>query len=1151
MDVFAAAFAISIEYWYLALAIGVLLAIFVKALRLFWLAITFCAVLALCYSWASLLDDFGSRQPEGVALEEIAVSQTAGRFTLGSTALMQDPKLTGSASEPHVGFRQGASGWSITNVSSTRRLSLSYRDQAPGERGLSFFSSRFRLEPGDVLRLSGGANGAEIEFTHVDPNKVAFTTGGKTYEVAAGSAIAIVSEDGSRLQACQNAGLFAYLVSYVPEPVASLWGHLANIPQVIRPLANSPPELPILGFGGNVTCTAGRLSAISVLDNGFGAVSLNQLDRLGFVLVAGADPAATVLRNGSALPLASVEQPAILHDLGGRTLELESFVAGYTRYKVTWRPEAENGPAFVIRPEQSTHRMTRAGLVCNEGSSAFRPGEWGQQVVVRCRQAPRAAEAWKGMHLDRLAVSWALLAGSPLLLLPGAWAFARSLWPSMGAGFPVNRPAPEIWLERLFRLILSWAGVAIIAYAVFAYILSRTGPHLAPAPPRFAVVAWAAAGFAVATARGATPATGAVFVIWTALVAIGHASLVALSLEMQEMRFLRFADDASFCVAASAGAVIIASQLSPYFIAARFRSLVAPGDWIRVPQASPRFIAALFRPLVAAGRCLKLNRLPRGFVVLLAATGTILALWLAFGTETGIADFVQPSEIVKTLTVLALAVAVTLALDRERGVNAALYVRLADRRESRRRLLHTAVAFVVGLATGAAVGLLVSPAASSLALGVWSAAFGVGFGVVWLVIQLARRDAFWNSFSWIVAMLVVIVAFPVFRGDLSPFLILVLTAALTFLLVFVIHLLAKTSDRMLVARQLLGPPADHFRPAFDPPPWRERMFAKLHSITWRRLKLILRRPETWMLLVPFALALAMMSVGASALQNTDASRAYLIGYMGGPFSTPIERFISWIEFNGRSASDDRIAIEFADVGLQVARSREAIGTAECDRLPAILSAGTGGADGFATALRYTIADLAESVAHVFFKGNCTVVSDDTAPQAIALRMPAIQSDFVGTWLIALYGKDGAIVIAALQWALAASLVCCGFLIMRWLPGQSFERPAASTAAYACVGFAIMIAIQWAISWSNALGLIPVMGQPATFLSHGRSHFIFFGTPAVILALSGLRMRSAFEAPRRMGLDRSESDIPAIPLRFLNSGAVGLAPFPVARSQVTH
>ncbi|MGE4011891.1 MAG: hypothetical protein AB7G15_07125, partial [Alphaproteobacteria bacterium] len=53
---------------------------------------------------------------------------------------------------------------------------------------------------------------------------------------------------------------------------------------------------------------------------------------------------------------------------------------------------------------------------------------------------------------------------------------------------------------------------------------------------------------------------------------------------------------------------------------------------------------------------------------------------------------------------------------------------------------------------------------------------------------------------------------------------------------------------------------------------------------------------------------------------------------------------------------------------------------------------------------------------------------------------------------------------------------------------------------AIYGLAWMHLIHWMISWGNVLGLLPVMGQPMTFITAGNSHLLFFGLAIVAIGL---------------------------------------------------
>ena len=517
---------------------------------------------------------------------------------------------------------------------------------------------------------------------------------------------------------------------------------------------------------------------------------------------------------------------------------------------------------------------------------------------------------------------------------------------------------------------------------------------------------------AVATARGARLLDGLVVTAWTVLVAVGHVALVNLTMVSGELRTLRFADDTTTTVALMAAIIIAASQFGPHWIAERVRSLTVPAG--------------------ARG-------IPRGVIACGVLIGTFLAAWFLFGSEVGIAGALQPSEAIKTLTIVLLAATVTTALERDRGPEG-------------------------------------TPA------------------------------EFWKSLAIIAGMFGIILAVPVSRNDLSPFLILVFTAAVTFMVVVIVHWSAVWSERLLLSNPNRSPPPDT-RPRRGRAGTRLGRFRQqLAARTWLGLRRLLRRPEPVMIGLFLITVLGVWYAGSSALADARDTRKWLMTHIGEPMlNKPVERFISWLEFNGRPDQEGVLDVEFADVGLQVSRSRGAIAASGCyvwhDSV----------ADTAAPA--WSPPDVILRVS-VWVKTRFLPICDrydvpERVATYIASRMPAIQNDFISTWVIVTFGRDGAIGVVLAQCLLVTLMLLAGFLTIKWSPGQLYDRPAAALAGFATVGFAVTLALQWTISWHNALGLLPVMGQPATFLSHGPSHAVLFGTPAVLSAVLALRMRSAF------------------------------------------
>ena len=61
------------------------------------------------------------------------------------------------------------------------------------------------------------------------------------------------------------------------------------------------------------------------------------------------------------------------------------------------------------------------------------------------------------------------------------------------------------------------------------------------------------------------------------------------------------------------------------------------------------------------------------------------------------------------------------------------------------------------------------------------------------------------------------------------------------------------------------------------------------------------------------------------------------------------------------------------------------------------------------------------------------------------------------------------------------------------------------------GSGLLFLLQWTLSWSNVLGLLPVMGQPMSLLSYAISHNLFMVLPCLVVIAIGLRFAS-FDQP---------------------------------------
>lgn len=118
-----------------------------------------------------------------------------------------------------------------------------------------------------------------------------------------------------------------------------------------------------------------------------------------------------------------------------------------------------------------------------------------------------------------------------------------------------------------------------------------------------------------------------------------------------------------------------------------------------------------------------------------------------------------------------------------------------------------------------------------------------------------------------------------------------------------------------------------------------------------------------------------------------------------------------------------------------------------------------------------------------------------------MTLPVIQNDFIGAFLLNRFGKSGGIVLLFLQLIYVGALLAISHEVEVW--GQQGNAPRQAAGVFLSLS---LFALAWAffahsiIAWGNVLGLLPVMGQPMTFIAAGTSHLLLFAMPVLILGL---------------------------------------------------
>lgn len=224
---------------------------------------------------------------------------------------------------------------------------------------------------------------------------------------------------------------------------------------------------------------------------------------------------------------------------------------------------------------------------------------------------------------------------------------------------------------------------------------------------------------------------------------------------------------------------------------------------------------------------------------------------------------------------------------------------------------------------------------------------------------------------------------------------------------------------------------------------------------------------------------------------------------------PVERLMSWADLRydrfGNDAQMRQLALR--DMNFHVLRSRATLANASCG-----LSSELTGAPydiGYAVnwlgqkvsqGLGLTCAN--EGVAQTERLG-CTpsTLKGPVRPHCV----PVVQSDFAATYITARFGNTAAALLVALQGIFVLFVLDVYLRLQSKRSRDPVETGADQAMACMALGAGMLFLMQWILAWSNAFGLLPVMGQPMTWLSAGTSHHLFMAIPAALVLLVATRL----------------------------------------------
>lgn len=129
------------------------------------------------------------------------------------------------------------------------------------------------------------------------------------------------------------------------------------------------------------------------------------------------------------------------------------------------------------------------------------------------------------------------------------------------------------------------------------------------------------------------------------------------------------------------------------------------------------------------------------------------------------------------------------------------------------------------------------------------------------------------------------------------------------------------------------------------------------------------------------------------------------------------------------------------------------------------------------------------------------------PGGAVMALPAVQDDFAPSFLLHRHGLLAALLLWCAQAAVVAGLAHAAARHCRTAAAAGGFRQAwlARLQAFALCGGAAFVAGHLLLSWGTNLAILPVMGQPMSFLSAGGSHLLFF-----LLPLLGIHAGSSQE-----------------------------------------
>lgn len=294
--------------------------------------------------------------------------------------------------------------------------------------------------------------------------------------------------------------------------------------------------------------------------------------------------------------------------------------------------------------------------------------------------------------------------------------------------------------------------------------------------------------------------------------------------------------------------------------------------------------------------------------------------------------------------------------------------------------------------------------------------------------------------------------------------------------------------------------------------------AMRNRVNWTLARVAIAAP-----LIALVMAVALRDVPAKAglgvqdwswFDGPDKQITELEKVLGDGRRLPVERLMSWadLRFGRTGGYEEPRQLLLRDMNFHVLRSRATLANAPC------------GLSTELTAAPYNIGTAVGWLGDGISRG-LGISCPDEAHQAETLRctpstlkgpvrphcVPVVQSDFAATYIATRHGNAAATLLVALQACFIFFVIGLYLKLQAKRSRDPVETGADQALACIALGAGMLFLMQWILAWSNAFGLLPVMGQPMTWLSAGTSHHLFMAIPASLVLLVATRL-AGMKAP---------------------------------------